>query len=318
MTKISIYYSKEFMKFSGKFPDTPERLAAIMDYIRTSDLEYTVAKPKPASRKDLERVHSAKYLDEIKNYKRINTYFPDEPVDKNTYRIASLAAGAACCAAEYAISKKRFAFAVTRPKGGHAGRDFFGGYSYINNVAVAIAKLLAAGKSRNPLIINLDAHFCNGTNNIFVDDERVWLLSVHQHADSVYPYTGKEKESTSRVRCYENRLWITDKEYLDKLYKVIPKVVDEVKPDIIAVGIGFNTYYKDLFFGTVTKIKEPRTYMKIGRLLDACAKELDVPIFGVLEGGYWVEDLGELAYNFLKGFCKRNEKLPDVSVEGYR
>ncbi len=316
---VPIYYSDELLEFQGKFPDTPDRITAIVDYLNGSDLKHKFVKPKPATRKDLERVHSARYLDEIKNYKRINTYFPDEPIDEKTYGAASLAAGAACGAAEHALKKKEFAFALTRPKGSHAGKDFFGGYAYINNMAVAVAKMLDEGKIKRPLIIDTDAHFCNGTNNIFLNDARVYMLSLHQHAESVYPYVGKEKESTNRMRWYENRLWITDKEFVDKCREVIPKFVDEARPDFIGVSAGFNTFHKDMFFGTVTKIKEARTYQKIGRLLDAEAKENNVPIFAVLEGGYWIENLGELVYNFLKGFDgEKGKGLPDVYSEEHR
>lgn len=317
MTKrMNIYYSDELLKFKGKFPDTPERLTAIVDYIKNSDLKYKLVKPKPAKRTDLERVHNEKYLDEIKNYKRINMYFPDEPIDKETYGVASLSAGAAINAAEYALKRKKFAFALTRPKGNHAGKDFFGGYAYINNMAVAIAKLLDEGKVKKALIIDFDAHFCNGTNNIFVDDDRVYLLSIHQHADSVYPYIGKEKESSKRMKYYETRLWITDKEYYDKFRTVVSEFINEVKPDIIGVSAGFNSYYKDIFFGTVSKIKHPRTYLKIGKAIYLKVKELKIPVFGVLEGGYWIDDLGELVYNFLKGMSENeNEKLPEVVSE---
>lgn len=314
---IPIYYSEKLLEFKGKFPDTPQRLIAITKYLSESGLKYKYTKPRQATRKDLERVHSPKYLDEIKNYKRINTYFPDEPIDEKTYEIASLSAGAAIGAAEYAIRKNEFAFALTRPKGSHAGRDFFGGYSYINNIAVAVAKALDEGKTERPLIINTDAHFCNGTNNIFLNDKRVYMLSLHQYADSVYPYVGKETESSCRMQWHENRLWITDKEFTDKFREAVSRFVDKVEPDLIGVSAGFNTFYKDVFFGTVTKIKEPRTYQKIGRLLDALARGKGIPIFGVLEGGYCVEDLGELVYNFLRGFeGEKTKGLPDIYSEG--
>ncbi len=312
----NIYYSEKMLEFKGKFPDTPERLTAIVEYIKNSDLKHKFVKPKPAKRKDLERVHNERYLDEIKNYKRINMYFPDEPIDKHTYSVASLAAGAAIDAAHCALKHKRFSFALTRPKGNHAGRDFFGGYAYINNMAVAVANLLDEKKAKRALIIDFDAHFCNGTNNIFVNDERVYVLSMHQHADSVYPYIGREKESTKRMRYYETRLWITDKEYYEKFRDVASKFINEVEPDVIGVSAGFNSYYKDIFFGTVSRIRHPRTYLKIGRAVHLKAKELGIPVFGVLEGGYWIDDLGELVYNFLTGMSEnKKEPLPDVVSE---
>lgn len=299
---MRIFYSPRQLEFKGKFPDTPERVKAILDGLKKSGLRYMITAPKAATRKDLERVHTKKYLDEIKNYKRIRAYFPDEPMDSHTYRCAALSAGTAISAAEYAVKRKKFAFALTRPKGNNAGRDFFGGYAYVNNVAVAVAKLLAENKAKRVLIVDFDAHFCNGTNNIFRDDERVWLLSFHQHADSIYPYLGSERESTRRLRYCENPLWMDDAEFVERFRKVLLEFSAQANPDVIAVCAGFNTYYKDVFFGTVSNVKRPQTYGKIGEIIRACAEREGAAVFGVLEGGYWMEDLGELVCNFLKAF----------------
>ncbi len=318
MRHMNIFYSEELLRFAGKFPDTPDRLRVIVEFLKQSGLKHKLVEPEPATRKDLELVHDPKYLDEIRQYRRINMYFPDEPINWETYDIASLSAGAAIGAAEQCIKGGQFAFALTRPRGNHAGRDFFGGFAYINNIAVAVAKMLAEGKAKKAMIVNFDAHFCNGTNNIFLNDGRVYLLSIHQHADSVYPYLGREKDSTTRTKYYENPLWVTDKEFVDRFREVVPAFIDEVGPDLIAVSAGFNTYYKDMFFGTVSKIKLPRTYHKIGRVLALKANEIGANIFGVLEGGYWTEDLGELVYNFLMGFQEdRRGRLPDVVDEAH-
>ncbi|MCX8206113.1 MAG: histone deacetylase [Candidatus Micrarchaeota archaeon] len=309
---MKIFYSPKQLEFKGKFPDTAERVKAILECISKSRLKCTIVAPKAATRKDLERVHTKKYLDEIAAYRRINAYFPDEPIDAHTYKCAALSAGAAIAAAEYAAKSGKFAFALTRPKGNNAGMDFFGGYSYINNVAVAVAKLLAEKRAKRVLIVDFDAHFCNGTNNIFLNDERVWLLSFHQHADSIYPYLGREKDSTKRMRYCENHLWVTDAELVERFRKVLLEFAGEAKPDVIAVSAGFNTYYKDLFFGTVSKVRQPQTYAKIGRIIKLCAERERARVFGVLEGGYWVEDLGELVCNFLRPFAEVGPDVPDV------
>ena len=42
----------------------------------------------------------------------------------------------------------RAAFALTRPPGHHAGADFFGGYCFLNNAALAVQTLQDAGADR--------------------------------------------------------------------------------------------------------------------------------------------------------------------------
>ncbi|MGB9635244.1 MAG: hypothetical protein ACPL0A_02080, partial [Candidatus Micrarchaeia archaeon] len=117
--KMHIYYDDKLLEYAGKFPDTPERLTSIINYLKKSDLDYKIVKPSPAKKEDLLRAHDEKYLKEIEEYRRINMYFPDEPIDSKTYEIAVLSAGAAIDAAEYSLKTKEFSFALTRPKGSH-------------------------------------------------------------------------------------------------------------------------------------------------------------------------------------------------------
>jgi len=307
---IPIYYTDRLLEYKGRFPDVPERLTSILKYLQGSELKYKVVGPRRAKDEDLLRAHDELYLKELKEYKRINSYFPDEPIDAKTYEVTKWSAGAAISAAK--ASKKGFAFALTRPKGNNAGHNFFGNFSYVNNMAVAILNIM--DRYDRILIIDFDAHFCNGTYDILKDEEKVSILSIHQHAESVYPYIGRERESTPRALFIENRLWITDGEYLDRFRGHIPKFVEKVKPDLIGVSAGFNIFHKDVFFGTVSNITNPMTFGQVGRLLSIEAERVGADIFGVLEGGYWLDDLGKLVCNFLKGF--EREVLPDVVSDG--
>ncbi len=62
--------------------------------------------------------------------------------------------------------QSRVAYALCRPPGHHAGRDSFGGSCYLNNAAVAVEGLLAAGHARVG-VVDIDAHHGNGTQSLF-------------------------------------------------------------------------------------------------------------------------------------------------------
>lgn len=72
-----------------------------------------------------------------------------------------------------------------RPPGHHAGSACTGGYCYINNAAIAARRLQAGDTSTRIAIVDLDAHFGNGTADIFAADPSVLYVSLH--ADKTFP-----------------------------------------------------------------------------------------------------------------------------------
>ncbi len=305
---ITLFYSPRLLDYKGTFPDVPDRLSTIVNYLKSSDLKLKIEEPAPATIEDLSLVHSPVYLKELKEYKRMKSYFPDEDLDENTFNHLLLSAGTAISAAKSSLDGKTFGFGLTRPHGNHAGVQSFGEGSFINNLAVALARLLKDGDIQRPLILDFDAQFCSGTAQIFKDDSRVHLLSFHQQADTIYPKSGFERDSSKRMRFVENRLWITDDEFLTKFESHLTSFIEEVSPDLVAVSAGFNIFHKDIYRGTQSKIIRPSTFTKMGALLNNLSTKHNFSMFGVLEGGYWLENLGELVYNFLKGIETGSDK----------
>jgi acetoin utilization deacetylase AcuC-like enzyme len=313
----NIYFSKkQIFGFKGAEPDLNLRLNVILKYLSDSDLKFNLIEPVSAKENQLLLAHTEMYLNELKNPARMNKYFPDEPLTKGTFTVLKLSAGSAIDACEYSFKNKKFSFALTRPKGNFAGRDFFGNFSYINNMAVAVSNLLNENPNLKVLIFDFDAHFCKGTNDIFKDNPNVYIVSIHQFAETIFPYVGKENESTEHLKLIENRLWIDDNEFIENVRSKVLPYIEDVKPDMICVSAGFNIYFKDIFYGTTSSIRSPSTFKTLAKMLNAKAKEINSPIFAILEGGYWIEDLGELVYNFIKGFDEELNELPDVLSEG--
>jgi acetoin utilization deacetylase AcuC-like enzyme len=313
---INIYFSKkQIIGFKGAEPDLGVRLDVILKYLNNSDLKFKLIQPNSASENQLLLAHNEQYLNELKNPERIKKYFPEDPITKGTFTVLKLSAGSAIDACEYSFKNKKFSFALTRPKGNFAGRDFFENNSYVNNMAVAVLNLLEKNPKLKILIFDFDAHFCKGTNDIFKDNPNVYIVSIHQFAETVFPYVGKENESTEHLKLIENRLWIDDNEFLENVRSKVLPYIDDIKPDMICVSAGFNIYFKDIFYGTTSSIRSPKTFKTLGKILNTKAREINSPIFAVLEGGYWTEDLGELVYNFLKGFDDSKKELPEVLSE---
>ena len=188
----------------------------------------------------------------------------------DTFETALMAVGGAIRASKEAIGGTP-AFALVRPPGHHAGPDIYGGFCYFNNIAVAIKALLESGTIASALVIDLDLHHGDGTEAIFMDSLAVRVVNVSTAPRSVYLSSlEQELERSSEV-------------------------------DLLAVSAGFDTYVLD--WGGILTTAD---YWAIGSMLRRGARRLcQGRCFAVLEGGYYLPDLGANVLAFCKGLAGR-------------
>jgi len=124
---------------------------------------YEFLPPQPATEEDLRLVHSQSLIDSVKRNKLV-------------FEIASFAAGGAITTAEIALNEP--AFGLIRPPGHHAGRGFNGGFCFFNNVAIAMQKLIQEKKTNKALIVDIDLHYGNGTDDIISGREDIVFLNM--------------------------------------------------------------------------------------------------------------------------------------------
>lgn len=274
---MEIIFSKKCLEYGVQYhPENPTRVKLAYEYLKN---KYKIVDAMPATEDDLLLVHDKKYIEKIKTG---SFYDPDTPAYENIHNYALIAVGGAITAA------KRNGFSLMRPPGHHAGKYGIAlgaptlGFCYYNNIAIAVRKL-----NKKTLIIDIDTHHGNGTQEIFQGDEKVIFISLH--TGGIYPGTGFHSEGN----CFNYPLPIGADEnlYLKTLEKALKKIdVEDI--EIIAVSAGFDTLNGDL--GGL-RLKTT-TYKKIGKLISS----LNLPIFAVLEGGY-SRKLGECIDNFISG-----------------
>ncbi|MBI2854979.1 MAG: hypothetical protein HYX87_08715 [Chloroflexi bacterium] len=111
----------------------------------------------PVNEQQLLRVHSRHLIEEVKR--------------SGYYLTAVLSAGGTVQAAER-IWRGDIdnAFVFTGVGDHHSGRDFFGGWCYLNGAAAAIAELRSSYGACRFAIVDTDAHHGDGTWDIFKDD----------------------------------------------------------------------------------------------------------------------------------------------------
>ena len=178
------------------------------------------------------------------------------------------------------LASKIGGFSLTRPPGHHVGKYgaalgvYTRGFCYLNNIAIAVKE-----SGKKTLILDIDGHHGNGTQEIFLGDENVTYVSVHQSPN--YPGTGQKTEAN----CINYPLQpnVGAEIYLDTLDNAL-SCVDAGKFEALAVSAGFDTHSCDLAsLGLVTE-----DYFEIGKRI----ANLNLPTFFVLEGGYNGQNVG--------------------------
>ena len=100
------------------------------------------------------------------------------PLTAGSWAAAREGAACALAAAQAVLAGERFAMALTRPPGHHAGPNYMGGYCFINNAAVA-AQALRDGGLQRVAVLDVDYHHGNGTQTIFYERSDVFTASIH-------------------------------------------------------------------------------------------------------------------------------------------
>jgi len=247
---------------------------------------------RPAGNGALAAVHDAGYLDLLREMSAAGEGYlsADTALGAGSWEAASLASGAACSAVESALAGET-AFAVSRPPGHHAGRDYGMGFCLTNHAAVAAGHALAGGLERVALL-DWDVHHGNGTQDIFYADDRVLYLSVHQ--SPFYPGTGRTGEvGTGEGAGFTVNVPLPagsgEDIYAATFAGVFVPVLGEFRPELIVVSAGFDAHAADLLGGMAL---ETESFARLAALLASLARELGAaPLALVLEGGYNLEAL---------------------------
>jgi acetoin utilization deacetylase AcuC-like enzyme len=268
----------------------------------------------PAQEEALAAVHDPAYLDHLREMSAVGGGYLslDTAVGAGSWEVASLASGAACAALESALAGET-AFAVGRPPGHHAGRDYGMGFCLTNHAAVAAGHALSRGLERIA-ILDWDVHHGNGTQDIFYGDGRVLYLSVHQ--SPFYPGTGRagevgEGEGLGFTVNVPLPAGTREDVYAAAFAGVFLPVLREFGPEMILVSAGFDAHAGDLLGGMALRSD---SFKRLAALISDLSREVGAapPAF-VLEGGYNLDALTACVAATIQGV---GEEAPDWEYAG--
>jgi acetoin utilization deacetylase AcuC-like enzyme len=230
--------------------EIPDRVAAIINELEP---EFDVVEAPSATERDIRLVHSNYILNSVKS-------------DPGLYEAATRAAGGVIRASELAMEGNP-AFANVRPPGHHASPNSHWGFCFFNNVAIAVERLLTQGKISSALILDIDLHFGDGTDNIFAGKPQVVVANIQEN---------------HRINFLEE----------------VDKALSRNEYDIIAVSAGFDRHVQD-WGGTLTT----EDYFTIGKNVRDYSEQCSGRHFAALEGGYNIEVIGKNALALCRGMA---------------
>lgn len=306
---MSLVYSPEYNNHQNKYHiENKSRTDAIMENLSKKSFfnKLEVLKPDYAQLNDILSVHSREhviFIDKFCQYGGGNIDF-DTYATPKTYQTALLSAGGAICASNLVLGGDKWAFSISRPPGHHATRNRSMGFCIFNNVAIAVEYLRKNYGLKRFCIFDFDAHYGNGTAEIFYNDPDVLYISIHQNPRTIFPGKGFiEENGSGKGTGYNLNIPLppgsNNTDYIWILNEILDIVISEFHPQVIFAEAGFDAHYKDPLSNI--EVNED-FYAWIGQYL----KEMKPPVISLLEGGY---DLNALANSSLNFIIAQNEDV---------
>jgi acetoin utilization deacetylase AcuC-like enzyme len=274
-------------------PERPERVTAILDAIKSSDLRLTPQVAPPAPESMIHGVHDPSYVAMLDRVASSGGGFldPDTYITPLSMLAARSAAGAVVDGVNKVLDGEvQHAVALVRPPGHHAEHAQAMGFCLINNAAIGIVAARAKGIRRIG-VLDFDVHHGNGTQHSFENDAEVFYASTHQYP--YYPGTGSagERGAHGNVLNVPLASGSGDPVFLGAWEKKIGPALAAFRPDLLLVSAGFDAHKDDPLAGLEVTTEG---YHKLAALIKGWAIEhTGGRSVWALEGGYNLRALGE-------------------------
>ncbi|KAG2931563.1 hypothetical protein PC115_g6044 [Phytophthora cactorum] len=235
-------------------PETKRRFHSLLAVSGLLDQLVTI-KPQIATKAQLERVHTRRYLEELERLslrEEGGNAGEEAPFSQFAFDIARLSVGGVLAAVDAVMDGRvDTAYALTRPPGQHAVADRGMGFCLLNNVAITAKHLLetCSTQIKKIAIVDYDVHHGNGTQEAFYDDDRVLFISLHQANNYPADSGAVTERGEGKGLGFNVNLPLPPGsgsgayEYAFKS-AVVP-ALESFKPDFVLVSSGFDASYAD-------------------------------------------------------------------------
>jgi acetoin utilization deacetylase AcuC-like enzyme len=287
---VFLHHPSSLEHDTGAHPERAERIVAIEDELaRLGWLGFERMLSPAVARDTLTAVHRESYVALIEHAagRGGGALDMDTVMSRGSFDAALHAAGGAVYLVDLLLDGSApVGFSSHRPPGHHAEPAQAMGFCLFNNIAVAARHAVSGRGLERVLIVDWDVHHGNGTNDIFRASREVLFVSIHQRA--LYPGTGPVTDvGVGDAAGYTVNLPVTagsgDAVYSSLVEHVAVPLARAYEPQLILLSAGYDAHRDDPLAGcTVTDAGFAAMTASMRRV----SAELEVPIGGVLEGGY--------------------------------
>jgi acetoin utilization protein AcuC len=320
---IGISYHKDYDKYDlgTGHPLIGNKATKFMRFIEENKIinDCEIFKPKKAEVKYLLKVHTKEYVKRVEQLSKTGGRLSiDTPAPKGIFEYARLATGGTILAGEKLFGKYKI---TVNPLAGfhHAGVSTSSGFCFFNDIAVAIEYIREQLKIKSFMIVDLDVHHGNGTQEIYYQDPTVLSISFHQNGKTLYPGTGFIDEiGDGEGKGFNVNLPLPpgtgNLNYLKAFDTIIPTLSSEFKPEIIIYQSGVDTHHADpLADLNLTYQAYYNLASRMKKLSDETCNKLMV-LFG---GGYNSTSSVKSYFNIFCGLLGKKQFIIENMVPDY-
>jgi acetoin utilization protein AcuC len=166
------------------------------------------------------------------------------------------------------------------------------------------------------MIIDMDVHHGNGTQDIYFDDRMVLNLSFHQDGRTLYPGTGHlETIGREEAAGYTVNLPFPPgtggASYLRAFKEIVPPIAKQFKPEVIVYQSGVDTHHADPLADLNLTYQ---TYYHLATQVAMISKETCQKLLVLLGGGYNSIACIKSYYNVFCGLVGKKEYLEEEDI----
>jgi len=166
---MPIFYRPEMSAPTDSYSPSSDKPRQFVEFVKRYDID--VLSFEPCTVDDLYRAHDNEFVDGVLDGTIPNGFNNTDPAVAQSLLYTN---GSMLAAAEHAVLKRRWACSPTSGFH-HAGYDFAGGFCTFNGLMVTALALKEQGMVETVGILDCDAHYGNGTQDIIERLELDWV-----------------------------------------------------------------------------------------------------------------------------------------------
>jgi len=315
---LAVAYHEDYSKYElGEthplLGDKPKRT---LEFLMEKNVGMRVFEPEPVTYEELLFVHSKGFVEEIKNLSESGGMLAvDTPAPKGIYDTARIACGGTKIMGVKVMEEFRCGVNLL---GGfhHAGVDTASGFCFFNDIAVAVEFLRKKYGIKRFLVVDLDVHHCNGTQEIYYKDDSVLVVSMHQDGRTLYPGTGFIDDlGDDNGKGFNVNIPLPpetgNEGYLYAFDEIIPALAKQFKPEIIFYQSGVDSHHSDPLADLNLTFD---IYHDLGKRMEDISANTCKKLVICLGGGYNLGPSIKAYYNIVSGILGLDDFMSEKNI----